>query len=710
MAVDDRGTGTRESGSSTSESTGAGATTERRARRVRHELLLSLELVALATFAFSRPVLDSFGRSPEAFLLRGVAGRAVVAFGVVVAVAPALVSALIGLVARTLGGRRGATVHAALVGVLGAIAAWRLGRDVTEWPGRAAALLLGGAVAGVLLVVVRRRSPSSGTFLRIAGASSVLFLAQFLFLSPASSLVFGVSATTTEVPAAAIADQLGDDPPNVLFITFDALPLVSLLDGSGQIDADLYPHFAALAAESTWYRNHTTVAGYTLDAVPAMLAGRYPHTMESGIFGSPHAADNIFTLLGDSYDMQINEEVTGMCPREVCHVGPSGDLGALFGDAIDLWSDTSPAPKAFLGMPTIGFDHVFEDVEDRIDHLDVAAGDRPRFVFDHVLLPHPPWRVLDDGTPYQVRTPTVGAQLDGSWGATGTAVAEQRHILQTQAADALLGRYLDAFRAAGTYDDTLVVVTSDHGKSFLPDDHSRALSADNADQIMWTPLMIKEPRQSAGRVDDGDVRSIDIVPTIADVLGVDPYWPVDGQPAHAATSRDGSTKPFLDNQRNRLRADDGEPLVQVDAAAPFDRVLAADRVPSSGPDAVWKRAEHGDLFGQPVAEASIGEPSAADIAVRGLAALDVAAVDEPLPLELVGTSDLPATTVVAYALNGTIGAVTTVEETGDDARLVHGLLPPHLFTEGANELTAYVVDGPAGDPVLHPVTVVDGGA
>jgi len=39
--------------------------------------------------------------------------------------------------------------------------------------------------------------------------------------------------------------------------------------------------------------------------------------------------------------------------------------------------------------------------------------------------------------------------------------------------------------------------------------------------------------------------------------------------------------------------------------------------------------------------------------------------------------------------------------------LVHGLLPPDLFEDGANELTAYVVEGPPGDETLRPLDIVD---
>ena len=62
----------------------------------------------------------------------------------------------------------------------------------------------------------------------------------------------------------------------VVMLLLDEFPLTSLLDSKGQVDARLYPNFAKLAGQSTWYRNATAVSGLTQWAVPAMLSGRYP--------------------------------------------------------------------------------------------------------------------------------------------------------------------------------------------------------------------------------------------------------------------------------------------------------------------------------------------------------------------------------------------------------------------------------------------------
>ena len=672
----------------------------------RGELALSIELVALAVFAFSRPVLSSFGESPETFVVRGAAGWVVVAFGVAVVLVPALAVSVVGLAVRRIGGRADAWTQPVLVGVLGGVVVWRIGQEVMGWPGNATKLLLAGPLAGVLFLLWRRRTAGSATFLRYAGACSLVFLAQFLFISPASGLVFGDGAALDSDVVADVGAQLGDDPPDVLFITFDALPLESLLDGTGHIDAELYPNFAALAGDSTWYRNNTTVSSFTHDAIPALLTGRYPHTNSET---RRKAEENLFTLLGGSYDMHVGEQITRLCPDEACPQPAPAGLGPLLGEAADMWTAgvVKDEDETEFDLPGLLSGRVYAEAEDWVDDLDLRPGGRPDLIFHHVIMPHEPLRTTDDGTFYEGGNPPTGYYVNG-WTDSGIEVGRQRHVLQLQATDRLLGRHLDALRDAGMYDDALVVVTADHGASFMPNQPSRGLTRENFPHIMWTPLLVKAPGQSDARVDDADVRSIDVVPTIADTLGVEMPWSVDGEVIGTA-DRDGRTKPMDDSKRNPWRSEDGADLIDVAVGDALDQVLAADPVPWAGPDAVWRRTEHGALFGEAVEDLEIGEPAEATIDIEALDDLDDISLDDPLPLEVVGWTDIEPGTVVAYALNGTIGAVGRVDPGyGADGHLVNAVVPPRLFEEGRNELAAYLVQGEPGHETLRQLSLDSG--
>lgn len=91
--------------------------------------------------------------------------------------------------------------------------------------------------------------------------------------------------------------------------------------------------------------------------------------------------------------------------------------------------------------------------------------------------------------------------------------------------DRQVGRLLDRLDRLGLSDDTLVVVTSDHGEDLgdrsppAPGNHGHSL----LDEQALVPLIIRDPTLTAhvSRV-GAQVRTIDIVPTILDRLGVDP--------------------------------------------------------------------------------------------------------------------------------------------------------------------------------------------
>ena len=71
----------------------------------------------------------------------------------------------------------------------------------------------------------------------------------------------------------------------------------------------------------------------------------------------------------------------------------------------------------------------------------------------------------------------------------------------------------------GLMDKTIFVLTSDHGTEFHEHkrfDHGFSLY----DELIHVPLIIKLPKQKAGKVIKDQVSSIDVMPTILDLLDV----------------------------------------------------------------------------------------------------------------------------------------------------------------------------------------------
>ncbi len=75
-------------------------------------------------------------------------------------------------------------------------------------------------------------------------------------------------------------------------------------------------------------------------------------------------------------------------------------------------------------------------------------------------------------------------------------------------------------RDAGAYDKTLVIITADHGASYR-EGRSRRTPQEgrNVSDILRVPLFVKLPDQRRGEAVERIVETVDILPTILDVLG-----------------------------------------------------------------------------------------------------------------------------------------------------------------------------------------------
>jgi hypothetical protein len=664
---------------------------------VRRGLPSALEVLALTSFVLARPLFASFGNSPETFVARGADWTDVILFALVLLVTPVAVvmagELILGLVA---GERLRRMAHVAVVAGLLSVVVWQLVETVADWDSG-----LGGPVSiagGLVLTVLWARFGSLASFLRYASIGAVVYLVQFLALSPASSIVMGGRHAAANLGPVG----LGADAAPVVLVVLDGLPTELLLDGAGHIDAELYPNLAALADDATWYRNHTTVAPITLEAVPAILSGAQPSPEAEPALASNYPR-NIFTLLGSSHSVHAAEQVTGLCPVSVCPEPAGSPLGGLLHDAGRIWreqmADTATDPE----LVPAAFDDRYRRAGDWIDQQDFTGGDKPGLHVLHLMLPHPGWDYLPDGSRYRPVAARPSGLFIDTWSGWGIDVGRQRHVLQAQAADRLLGELLDRLRADDAYDESLVAVTSDHGYSFEEESPWRGVDEDNFDQIMWTPLIVKAPGQHEPEVDDSNVNSLDIVPTIAAELGIEDLpWDAAGDPAGTA-ERDPEDKWIVDWEWSHLDAH-GDDVVSVDGIEGFERVLAADPVEGTGPLAVWRRTEYGALVGAEVTDLEVGDPADQSVAVQDLDRWNDVDVDRP-PIELVANSPVPSGSAVALTVDGVVAAVVPTSPSPYGVAILHGLLWPEALHEGRNEIGAYLVDGPADTPVLHELDV-----
>lgn len=693
-----------------------GSRTDRLTRRRvdwRSELRAALEILALCGLAITQPLLDVTGRSPDFFLFHGAGPGQILLLVAVVTVAPPVVLWASGLLAGVVSGRP--TVrrgwHTATLGVLLAALAIQVGKQLTPLRGVPLAALAGVLALAAAYAYWRWRVP--GQLLRVASVGPLVFVLLFVFASPASAVL--LPGREQDGPAG-VAGGAGTHPPVVLLV-LDEFPLVSLLGPDGELDERRFPNFAQLARESTWYRDATAVSGWTPYALPAILTGRYPAKE-----GAPHYSqypENLFTAFGDAgYHIRAQESISQLCPPRYCPDRSKtgrGGLPVLLRESATLlaelvWPyDSSRDPEAsyrettrreagldpgagvFLGSaptdPKFRWGALDENQPARFTEFlaGLRPTSRPTLHFLHLLLPHSPWNYLPSGVRYEApfEIPNDG---DG-W----VSLAYQRHLAQVEYTDRLLGETIRTMRDTGLYDDALLVVTSDHGVSFTPGVQGRGRAAvdRNPGEVLWVPMFVKEPGQRAGRVDDRNWEQVDLLPTVADLAGVEVSWAVEGISARHPARPKGD-KRYHDEPDRRL-------------AVPGPATFAA--VTSGAARPVLPATPYSELIGRAVADLAVRD-GGGTVSVGNLAEFDSIAADSGhLPSLVYGSvpDSVPDGTVLAIAVNGRIGAVAPVVAPDRGGRRFGALVEQEsLFVPGRNRLEIFTVDE---GPVLRRLTV-----
>ena len=253
--------------------------------------------------------------------------------------------------------------------------------------------------------------------LTVLAPAPLLFLALFLFNSDVSRL-----SLSTETAQAA-----GERPrAPVVLIAFDELPVNSLLDAHGRIDAVRFPNFARLARGSTWFEHATTVGEGTTHAIPAILTGRFPKAGEFPVY-TDHR-QNLFTLFGGATQLHVVDQETHLCPPSLCP-----DLeGSLGHRTATLAEDTGVVylhellPDDLTGRDPVDRERLGQtSCRTRAGTTTPAASTRPSSArcarsrarasgTSTCCCPHSPWTYLPSGARYDVR-PAPGWGSDEVW-------------------------------------------------------------------------------------------------------------------------------------------------------------------------------------------------------------------------------------------------------------------------------------------------------
>ena len=509
-----------------------------------------------------------------------------------------------------------------------------------------------------------------------------------------------LGATIAEHDALGSVDRGFRDVP-VVMIILDELPIATLMDETGEIDEELFPNFARIQRDSTWFRNTTTPALFTREAVPAILTGLYPTNK------APYR-QSVLSLVSGEFDIPLTHEhhlvesrraargnrkpIRGVCPSSACQTASSS-----------MTKIRNRSGHLFPGVFGAEFMNFISLIRD---------DDEPRFYFLHYVMPHQPWIYFPTGQAY-LESSSLPGELEEQGPAEGwnddnwlITQAYQRHLLQTALLDRQLGVLIDRLEAQGIYESTLMVITADHGIAFEPGQSKRIVAQETEGHISAVPFFIKEPWQDEGRISDRPLATIDIVPTLIDAL----------TSSDTDLDADGVSGFSSDFPSGRVRTTDGMVLTHQ-VASKFDIAeMKYEVFARTGGEVDLYELGPGRtrrFVGQHLRNFAVTPASDVVATVENVKAIESATARMPLLPALLDATlrgeKIPGRKIVV-AMNNEVAAVARAYRHPSDANFLrfHALLPPHSFGPAPNDLELYLVEDAAAKR-LTPLALEDAG-
>jgi arylsulfatase A-like enzyme len=307
--------------------------------------------------------------------------------------------------------------------------------------------------------------------------------------------------------------------PNIILISADTLRPDHL--GCYGYARETTPALDRLAAESCRFSRVISQAPYTLSSHMSILTSRYP---------SFHKVNRITADKLDSQTQTLAEALYNRGYRTWAITG-GGQVSSDYGFAEGFES-------------YLEFTSAKDDVKKKValtKEFMRENGKSPVFVFFHTYKPHSPFQPLP---PYDTMfDPEYTGILKGdiptitaiNMGKIQVTRADLDHLValydgEIREMDDQLNElftFLGQERTAGA---SLIIFTSDHGEEFgehgLYGVHSHTLYQ----ELVCVPLIVFVPETNpSGRVIDDQVRSIDIYPTILELVGVKPRRTIQGR-------------------------------------------------------------------------------------------------------------------------------------------------------------------------------------
>ncbi|MCP4219191.1 MAG: sulfatase [bacterium] len=346
--------------------------------------------------------------------------------------------------------------------------------------------------------------------------SSYLFLYSFFISVACLVFLFPVSMAAAIGGQAVESQTRGKSAPNIILVVLDTVRS----DYTGLETDGLTPNLKKLAAESTVFPNAWANAPWTVPSHASMFTGLLP---------SQHGCttENVY--------------LDGKFPTLASLLNESGYETAAFYSNPWLNNDTTGLLRGFklfkeawiggLGRLSLGRGDQGGFLSNTYvnDFLEQRPKDKPFFLFINYLEAHLPY---DPMPKYRADHMEAGQRDDIiaiSWahefnaGLHASDKVDWRKVRalyggDVHSADILLGSLLESLKKAGLYDDTVIIVTSDHGENLGEHgllDHQFSVH----ETLLSVPLVIRAPGFIPAGGDLRPVMLSDVFDTILDMAG-----------------------------------------------------------------------------------------------------------------------------------------------------------------------------------------------